>query len=418
MAVPITHTRTAARNLLYTRAYFFASIGAGGFIMPFLALFYQERGLSGSQIGLLVATAGIAGTLAAPIWGRRSDSSPHPRRLLQLALLGSGVCMLLLGLQTTFLWMAVFVASDALVGGGLEPLSTAQALAVTNREKSGFGSIRLWGSLGWAIIAPISGWMIERRGLYSAFVGYFIGMLVSATILGLVRTETAAQSRTPKREEEEANATPELSDRSQARQPTGKLLATLSRDRTMVGLALALTILWLCGAGRLQFEAIYMKQLGASETIIGLASTIGALIELPAMLLADRLVRRYGAGAVLQCSLLLQAGGMSLVLIFPSVTAILGMRALSGIYYSLYLVASIAYVVQGAPQGRDSTVLALYMVTLRGLVGLVGAPLSGYLYDVLGAYWLYAVALGGTLLGWLTLRLTARPVTPGYATSF
>lgn len=417
MAVSMTYTRTAALNLFYIRAYSFTSIGAGGFILPFLALFYQEQGLSGSQIGVLVATAGVAGTLAAPVWGRWSDSSLRPRRLLQLALLGSGVCMLLLGLQTAFSWMVVFVASDALVGGGLEPLSTAQALAVTNREKSGFGSIRLWGSLGWAIIAPVSGWMIERRGLYSGFAGYFVGMAVSAAILGLVRTMTTAQSRAPKREEE-ANLTPGLPDHGQTQQPVGKLLATLSRDRSMVGLALALTILWLCGAGRLQFEAIYLKQLGASETIIGLTNTIGALVELPAMLLADRLVRRHGAGAVMQIALLLQAAGMSLVLIFPSVNAIIGMRAVSGIYYSLYLVASIAYVVRGAPQGRDSTVLALYMVTLRGLVGLVGAPLGGYLYDLFGAYWLYAIALGGTLLGWLTLRLTARPVTPGYVASF
>lgn len=32
-------TLAAARNLLYTRAYNFASIGAGGFILPFLTLF-------------------------------------------------------------------------------------------------------------------------------------------------------------------------------------------------------------------------------------------------------------------------------------------------------------------------------------------------------------------------------------------
>jgi len=143
------------RNLLYTRAYTFTSIGAGGFIVPFITLFYQDRGLSGQQIGLLVAASGIAALVAAPVWGRWSDASHRPLRLLQLALVGSGVCMLLLGMQTAFLWMALFVAAEALVGGGAEPLSTTLALTVTNREKAGFGSVRLWGSLGWAVIAPI-----------------------------------------------------------------------------------------------------------------------------------------------------------------------------------------------------------------------------------------------------------------------
>ena len=152
-----------------------------------------------------------------------------------------------------------------------------------------------------------------------------------------------------------------------------------------------------------------MKQLGASETIIGLASTIGALLELPGMLIADRLVRRLGASRLLGGSLLMQAAGMLLVLILPSVTAILILRALGGFYFSFYLVSAIAYLAQGAPQRQASTVMALYMVTLRGLVGLVGAPLAGALFDTLGAYWLYAFAMVGSLAAWLILRLTARP---------
>ena len=186
-------------------------------------------------------------------------------------------------------------------------------------------------------------------------------------------------------------------------------MADLAHNRAMVGLALTMTILWISTAGRVQFEAIYMKQLGASETIIGLASTIGALLELPGMLIADRLVRQLGASRLLGGSLLMQAAGMLLVLIFPSVTAILVLRALSGFYFSFYLVSAIAYLAQGTPERQTSTVMALYMVTLRGLVGLVGAPLAGALFDTVGAYWLYAFAMAGSLAGWLILRITARP---------
>lgn len=108
----------------------------------------------------------------------------------------------------------------------------------------------------------------------------------------------------------------------------------------------------------------------------------------------------------------MQAAGMLLVLIFPSVTAILILRALSGFSFSFYLVSAIAYVAQESPERQASTVMALYMVTLRGLVGLVGAPLAGVLFDAAGAYWLYAFALIGSLAGWLILQLTARPEPP------
>jgi MFS transporter, PPP family, 3-phenylpropionic acid transporter len=390
-----------SRNLIFTRVYFFTSIGAGGFIVPFITLFYQDRGLSGQQIGLLVATSGIAALVAAPLWGRWSDASSRPLRLLQVALIGSGTCMLLLGMQTAFLWMVFFVTCDALVGGGAEPLSTTLALTVTNREKAGYGSVRLWGSLGWAVIAPISGWLIERTGLFTPFIGFFGGMLVSAAILSLIVLPAPRHSLT---QDADPPATGEPNN--EAGGGIRSLVAGLAHNRSMVGLALTMTILWISTAGRTQFEAIFMKQLGASETVIGLASTIGALLELPGMLIADRLVRRLGAARLLGGSLLMQAAGMLLVLVFPSVTAILILRALSGFYFSFYLVSSIAYLAQESPERQASTIMALYMVTLRGLVGLVGAPLGGVLFDAVGAYWLYAFALVGSLAGWLIFRIT------------
>ncbi|MGH8247743.1 MAG: hypothetical protein ACREUU_15085 [Gammaproteobacteria bacterium] len=79
-------------------------------------------------------------------------------------------------------------------------------------------------------------------------------------------------------------------------------------------------------------------------------------------------------------------------------------------HFSMYSVASVAYAVEGAPEGQGSTILALYFVTLRGLVILLASPLGGALFDLFGAYWLYVISLGGNFLGWLILRLSARTV--------
>jgi MFS family permease len=162
------------------------------------------------------------------------------------------------------------------------------------------------------------------------------------------------------------------------------------------------------GTGQNQFESIFLQQLGANESIIGLVSTIGAVIELGGMLLADRLVRKHGPGRVLGLSMLLKVVGLSLVLIHPSILSICAARALSGIHFSLYSVSSVAYAAEGAPAGQASTVLAIYFVTLRGLVILIAAPLGGALFDLFGAYWLYAFSLGGNLLGWFILRISGR----------
>jgi hypothetical protein len=70
-------------------------------------------------------------------------------------------------------------------------------------------------------------------------------------------------------------------------------------------------------------------------------------------------------------------------------------------------VATVVFISKRAPAQQSTTALALYTVTLRSLIQIVGAPLSGLAFDVFGAYSLYAIALGGSVLGWLALRLAA-----------
>ena len=58
------------------------------------------------------------------------------------------------------------------MNSGAGGLSNTAALQATDGEKAGFGSVRLWGSLGWAAAAPVAGWLIERTGLFAPFAGY------------------------------------------------------------------------------------------------------------------------------------------------------------------------------------------------------------------------------------------------------
>jgi MFS family permease len=138
-------------------------------------------------------------------------------------------------------------------------------------------------------------------------------------------------------------------------------------------------------------------------------NTTSAVVEIGAMFWADRLVRRHGAGRILGTAMLVYAAAKLIVIASPTIPAIFAMRALNGIYYSMFVVGSIAYAAEGAPQGQGSTVMAFYFITLQGLTQLVAGPLAGAAFDTFGAYWLFGIALGGGLLSWLILRLTERP---------
>ncbi len=150
------------RNLWAIRAYYFVTIGAGGFVFPFITLFYRQQGLSGVEIGWLGTIQAAIGLVAAPIWGRWSDRLNKPRQLLQLALVGTAVFHLILGQQDQFWTIALLVAAIALVMAGWNPLSDNLAVDIAEGVPgTGFGSIRLWGSLGWTIVTAVAGRLIE-----------------------------------------------------------------------------------------------------------------------------------------------------------------------------------------------------------------------------------------------------------------
>jgi PPP family 3-phenylpropionic acid transporter len=384
-------TISQRNRLLPIRLYYFIVTGAGGFVIPFIGLFYQRQGLTGTQIGLLGMVTAFTSLIAAPLWGRWSDQASDPRNLLRTAFAGSAVVYLLISRQDAFIWLAFLTCLNGFLGAGVDPMSDALAVnLLKGHSKAGFGSIRLWGSLGWAVMVLFSGWVIEMTSIISVFWGYAVLTVATVVVIGLL--DVGDRQHDAKTIEKNTIG-------------TRAVVRLISRDRALVGLALAIGIVWFTRTGLYQFQAIYLDQLGARESLIGLASTLGALIELPGMLWADHLIRCYGSHRVLGTTMLLYALMNGFVVLFPSVPAIMAAAALGGIAFSFYSVGIVVFLSERAPLGQTATILAIYTSTLRGLISMAAAPLAGIVFDLVGAYWLYVAAMGGSLLGALVFRL-------------
>jgi MFS family permease len=174
----------------------------------------------------------------------------------------------------------------------------------------------------------------------------------------------------------------------------------------MVGLAVMLAVLGFCMSGVNQFENIFVSQLGGSEFIIGLVNTVGAVVEIPSMLVADWWVRRRNARQTLMIGLLSYVTLRLMVFIFPSVGTIILARTLGGVTFSFYTVGLMRYIAENTGQREISTVLAIFSVTLPGLVNFVATPTAGVLFDLLGGRWLYLIGAAGYLIGWVCLWIS------------
>jgi len=389
------------RDLIFARAYYFAFMGGWGFILPFINLFYISLGLSGTQIGTIGSASAVVGLIVSPIIVSEIKKRPQARGILQVSLILGAICYFLLGQQTLFLFILVIVFLQSLVGAGIIPASDAMAVYVSQEAGTGYGSVRVWASVGWILTVLTSGWLIERNGFEAGFFGVSGMWLAAALLTFLIQPRYFVSPRI-------------ASASSIAGQNPSNLrtaVRQIARDRTLLGYAIALIFMGFLNNGVLQFENIFLSELGASKQLISVAGILSAVVELPFMIYADRYVRRVGAHRVMLFAIAMTLLQRAAVLLFPAIATIMIVRFIGGVAFSFMTISSVFLISSRTDPGETGTVLAIYTVTLAGLVSVLAAPISGAIFDVIGARWLYALAVVGYGIGFLSMWLTGpRPI--------
>ena len=378
------------RDIIFARAYYFAFMGGWGFILPFVNLFYVSLGLKGAQIGTIGSVSAVVGLIVSPIIVNEIKKRPQARGILQASLMLGAICYFLLGQQTAFLAIIVIVFLQALVGAGIMPASDAMAVHVSQEAGTGYGSVRVWASVGWILVVPVSGWLIQRFGFEAGFLGVSLMWLIGALVTLLIQPRYFISP-------------------SLAGQPKSDLKTAfqrIARDPTLLGYAIAVVFMGFLNNGVLQFENVFLAELGASKPLISIAGILSAVVELPFMIYADRYVRRVGAHRVMLFAMVMLFFQRAAVLLFPAIATIMIVRFIGGVSFSFITIASVFLISSRTDPSETGTVLAIYTVTLAGLVNMLAAPVSGAVFDVIGARWLYALAAMGYAIGLLSLWMT------------
>ena len=92
------------------------------------------------------------------------------------------------------------------------------------------------------------------------------------------------------------------------------------------------------------------------------------------------------------------------MLLAPSIPTLLIVRAVGGISFSWYVVSVLGFIHASVPEQRVTTTLAVFNVTLPAIISTVAAPTSGFIFDRVGGYWLYALGAVGAATAWLVMK--------------
>lgn len=379
------------KDLFFARLYYFTFMGGWGFILPFANLFYISLGFSGKQIGFISSTSAIVGMIASPIWVSTVKRHPLAQRILQIAIVLGAIGYYFIGRQTNFLPIIFIIFLHSLAASGVMPLSDSMAVTVSKESGLGYGSVRAWASLGWIVSVLTSGQLIQQFGYVAGFIGVSLMWLISSTVIFFIQPHYFKNVQT------------------QQDQPKPGLRIALRRvfqDRTLLGFAVALVAVGFLNSGVLQFENVFLAELGASKQLISVAGILSAIVELPFMIFADRFMHRVGAHRLMLIALSMTVFQRLTVLLLPFIPTIMIVRFIGGMGFSFYTISFVGLISSRTEPSETGTVLALYTVTIAGLVNIIAAPVGGAIFDAVGARWLYAFSAIGYIIGAISLWLT------------
>jgi PPP family 3-phenylpropionic acid transporter len=379
--------RTTPQPELLFKTFYFLFFAAAASLFPFIVLFYKQLGLSGSQIGVLTAIPPLITLFAASLWGGLADATQQHRRLLALALSGVIILALVILSLTTFLALMLGTIAFAFFFAPIIPLVDNSALESLGQRRSQYGKLRLWGAIGWGVAAPLVGRLAEQFGLGWLFYGYVLFMLA-----GLLVSFRLPISRTP------------------LGQSFGQGVRRLLSNRQWSSFLGLIFMIGLGAAVINNYLFLYMEQLGAGKTLMGLALSVATLSEVTVFLFSDRLLDRWGAYPILMLSMAALAVRLLAYAVTPNPWLILPAQLLHGLTFAAMWAAGVAYVHKIAPPGLGATAQGLMSGVAFGAAAAAGGLLGGLLYESIGLALTFG--LGGlALLGVLLLFMKTLPAS-------
>ncbi len=348
--------------------FYFLYFAAFSSAMPFFVLFYQRLGFSGAQIGLLTGIPPLITLIASPFWTGLADARHWHKLVMGMGILVSASVVFLLPSFTSF---AVVFIIIILLNTFLSPvpsLADSGIMTMLGKERAMYGRIRLGGTIGWGLFAPIAGALVENYGLKIGFWTFSAIMLINFFVSQKF-VHGSHQDGEP--------------------QPGG-IRVFLTNRRWLSFLFVA----FLGGIGSFSAAAYlfpYMAELGASEKMMGWALTISTLTELPIFFLGHRLVRKFGSYGLLTLTLVMFGVRSLLYAAVSTPLLVLLIQVFGGMIFPAMWTAGVSYADENAPAGLKSSAQGLFGAVSFGVGSAFSGFISGFLLEGIGGRGMFFV---------------------------
>lgn len=374
------------KQIRFLKALSFLHIGGKAIILPFLPLFLHYQQFSSIEIGTVMGVAPIISIIAQPIVGFVSDKYKNIKGILiilYLAVIASSF-----GLFFTGDFWVVFL-SFVLLHFALSPCSplidsmSLKSLGAERRHE--YGKIRLWGSLGFAVTAGISGPILVWIGIEQIYILFWFIMLATIFLISFLKDETQ-------------------SSESVDLKSVGKVF----KNKSFVIFLLLCLLIMIPHRTNDTMIVLHLENLGATTFMIGMAWALAAISEVPVFYYLTKKIMAFNHLFLLGLIAALYTLRWLLYGMIESALIVTLLQLSQGITFGLFWLVALQTAVRFIPNHLRSTGQALLASVCFGLGGAIGGTTGGWIFDSFGSLAMYRmmalICLGATICIFLFYR--------------
>jgi len=341
------------------RILYFLVFCCTGAWLPKLADFCASKNLSNSQTSLLLSITPVMMFAVQPLYGMMADKLGYKKTMLVASLL-SAVSYLGYLYNGGFWWFVTVTIIMSIFYNTIQPVLDSIALQIAKHDKKfSYGTLRIFGAAGWAFTSIITGQVIDAINITVIFVVSFITMLLVFIFSFWLKEEAA--------------------DGNIVERSSFKNVSDVIKSKRMLFLLLCVFIISAGATSIWNFYSTYMKENGASDSLVGYGLSFQGLCELPLFYFSARIILRLG----LKNTLLLTTGATVIRLFLYSAVknpvAALPIEMLHGFSWSLFWVVCVEYVNKLVDERWLATGQSLLYASYFGIGAIAGNYWTEYL---------------------------------------
>ncbi len=174
------------RGMVAAKLYYFSFFAAIGAIAPYFNIYLQQRGLSGTEIGILGSLAPLMSLVANPFWGTTADRFQKHQVILAICVLMAGI------LSIPFIWLHGFLPILLLLlvmiffRSPVPPLLDTAVMGMLVNNGGSYGRQRMFGSIGFLLTSYGLGQIMAADDLDLIFWVHGALLAIGCTLLSFM----------------------------------------------------------------------------------------------------------------------------------------------------------------------------------------------------------------------------------------